>query len=363
MINVFGSSVGKEELAEIKTSLDNQWLGMGKKVEKFEKIFTERLGQKFILIDNCSNGLYLAVKLLNLPIGSEVIVPANTWVSCATAVVLNDCTPVFADCEYMTLNVNHKTIRSVITSKTRAIMIVHYSGYPVNVESLKEFGLPIIEDVAHAVDSKMGGNYCGTRGDIGVFSFDSMKNIACGELGGITCRSPELLEKAVNSRYCGLSKSGLQTSTKKKRWWEYDLNGYCIKQLPNDIAASIGLAQLKKLPLLQKIRKIIYETYQREFGGYEIPDDIRHSYFTYFLRNRRRDELARHLLDNGIYTTVRYQPLHLLFKEFYRNPLPVSEEFGEIGLNLPLHPNLSDKEVDFIIDKIKKFNKNINPGG
>ena len=122
MINVFGSKVGSEELAEIKTSLDNQWLGMGPKVEKFEKIFSERLGQKFILIDNCSNGLYLAVQLLNLPKGSEVIVPANTWVSCATAVVLNGCVPVFADCDYHTLNITDETVSEVITEKTEAIM-------------------------------------------------------------------------------------------------------------------------------------------------------------------------------------------------------------------------------------------------
>jgi len=353
--NVFGSSVGKEELAEIKTSLDNQWLGMGKKVEKFEKIFSQRLGQKFILIDNCSNGLYLAVKLLNLPKGSEVIVPANTWVSCATAVVLNDCIPVFADCEYMTLNVSHKTIRSVITSKTRAIMIVHYSGYPVNVESLKEFGVPIIEDTAHAVDSKMGDKYCGTMGDIGVFSFDSMKNIACGELGGFTA-SDEIIDRAIKSRYCGLTKSGLKASTEKARWWEYEITGYNIKMLPNDIMASIALAQYKKLDKLQARRKEIWERYSTElYWSCQLPNYIRHSYFTFFIYHTKRNQLARYLLDNGIYTTVRYQPLHLLFKKFYKKLLPVTEDFGERGLNLPLHPNLTDKEVEYIIDKVKKF--------
>jgi len=356
MINVFGSCVGEEELKEIRTSLDAQWLGMGPKVDRFEKLFSEKLGQKFILLDNCSNGLYLAVQLLGLPEGSEVVLPANTWVSCATAVVLNGLVPVFADCDYETLNVTRETVADVLTAKTKAIMVVHYAGYPCDVESLKCFGLPVIEDTAHAADSFLNGKHCGTLGDIGVFSFDSMKNIACGELGGFTAKDPELMDRAVKSRYCGLSKSGLQASTEKPRWWEYELNGYCIKQLPNDIAASIGLAQLKKLPELQKKRKAIYERYGQEFGGPDESLDIQHSYFTYFLRDARRDELARYLLDCGIYTTVRYQPLHLLFKEFYRKPLTVSEDFGEHGLNLPLHPNLSDDDVDYIIEKVHEFN-------
>ena len=355
MINVFGSKVGSEELAEIKTSLDNQWLGMGPKVEKFEKIFSERLGQKFILIDNCSNGLYLAVQLLNLPKGSEVIVPANTWVSCATAVVLNGCVPVFADCDYHTLNITDETVSEVITEKTEAIMVVHYGGYPADMEKLKRFNLPIIEDVAHAVSSKIDDTYCGTMGDIGVFSFDSMKNLACGEMGGVTSRSPEILERAISSRYCGLTKSGLQASTDKDRWWEYDLNGYCIKMLPNDISASIGLAQLRKLEDLQDRREELWERYVEHFGGYKIPPNYTHSYFTYWIRHKERDRLARYLLDKGIYTTVRYQPLHLVFKDYYRGILPVCEEFNEHGLNLPLHPNLTDEDFDYIVKTIKEF--------
>ena len=355
MINVFGSCVGKEELEEIKTSIDNQWLGMGQKVEEFERLFTERIGQKFILIDNCSNGLHLAVKLLGLEPGSEVIVPANTWVSCASAIVMNRCVPVFADCDFHTLNVTTETIKKALTSKTKAIMVVHYSGYPVDVEDLKQFNLPIIEDVAHAVDSKLDNTYCGTMGDIGVFSFDSMKNIACGELGGITFKDEALMERAISSRYCGLTKSGLQNATTKDRWWEYDLTGYSIKQLPNDISASIGLAQLRKLKWLQDKREAIWEGYAREFGEDLIPYNIQHSYFTYFIRTSDRDEMARHLLDKGIYTTVRYEPLHKLFKEFYREPLPVAEEFGEKGLNLPLHPNLSWNEVDYIVENVVKF--------
>ena len=105
MINVFGSCVGKEELTEIKTSIDAQWLGIGPKVDRFEKMMADRVDMDFVAVDNCSNALYMAVKLLNLPKGSEVIVPSITWVSCANAVMLAGCRPVFADVDYQTINI------------------------------------------------------------------------------------------------------------------------------------------------------------------------------------------------------------------------------------------------------------------
>ena len=166
-------------------------------------------------------------------------------------------------------------------------------------------------------------------------------------------------------RYCGLVKSGLQASTEKKRWWEYELKEPFIKMLPNDITASIGIAQLRKLDVLQLKRKQIWERYSQALKDLkwlliptDIPKFVKHSYFTYFIKviNGRRDELARYLLDSGIYTTVRYEPLHL-YKQFgSKQKLPVAEKLNEELLNLPLHPNLSNKDVEYIIEKIRGFN-------
>jgi dTDP-4-amino-4,6-dideoxygalactose transaminase len=366
MINVFGSNVGKEELAEVADSIEKQWLGFGNKCQQFEKIFTERLSQPFLLTTCCSNALTMAVKLLDLPPESEIIVATNTWVSCGTAVVLNNCIPVFADCEYGTLNISKRTVKEIITKKTKAIIAVDYGGVPVDIEELKEFGLPIIEDAAHAVAARYKGQWAGTLGDIGVFSFDSMKNIAAGELGGLTCKDEKLYEKAIRHRYCGLTKSGLQASTDKDRWWEYEINNFCPKDLPSDIAACFALAQYKKLKQLQAIRRHIYNTYMEELEPFlylELPDRqpdyITHGYFTIHVRvEGNRDMLARYLFDNGIYTTVRYQPLHTMkgFEKYARQSLPISEAFRENGLNLPLHPNLSYSDVCYIIEKLKSFN-------
>ncbi len=368
MISVFGSKVGQEELNEIKTSIDNQWIGIGPKTDLFEKQFSERLGLKdFLLLDSGSNALYLAIKLLDLPKGSEIILPSFTWISCATAIILNGCVPVFCDVDLDTQNITAEHIAPKITKNTKAIMVVHYAGLPVDMKEIKTFGLPIIEDAAHAVDSKIRSMYCGGRGDIGIYSFDGVKNLAIGEAGGITAQDPELIERGKKLRYCGIEKSGFQASTGKDRWWEYNVVDHMFKMIPDDISASIGIAQLKKLDENQERRKRIWNVYQERLHSYgqdwlinpqEMDPYDQHSYFTYFIRlkNNRRDELAKYLLDNGIYTTLRYQPLHLI--PIYNSThitLRNSEILNGVGLNIPLHPSLSERDVEYIIDKIKIF--------
>lgn len=371
MISVFGSKVGKEELEEIRTSIENQWIGIGPKTNLFEKNFSERLKlNDFVMLDSGSNSLYLAMKLLGLPPGSEIILPTFTWISCATAVILNNCKPVFADIDLETQNITADTIAPVITGKTKAIMVVHYAGKPVKIDRIKEIGLPIIEDAAHAVDSKIGEKYCGSIGDVGVYSFDGVKNLAIGEAGGITSGDSELMKKARALRYCGIEKSGFEASATKRRWWEYNVVGFFPKLIPDDISASIGLAQLKKLDELQKYRKYIWNIYQDEFAKLtwlNIPRDAdsneRHSYFTYFIRlnNDMRDDLAGYLYEKGVYTTLRYQPLHMI--PIYNSThlkLKNSELLNETGLNIPLHPNLSEDDIGYIVKTIKEFGSKYN---
>ena len=178
MINVFGSLVGPEELEEIRSSLEAQWMGIGPKTASFEKSFSQSRGlPDFVLLDSGSNSLYMAVKLLDLPPGCEVIVPSFTWIACAHAVVLSGCVPVFCDVNPDTHNATLSTISAALTKKTKAVMVVHYAGLPVPVEEIAQLGLPIIEDAAHAVDSQRQGRSCGSLGDIGIFSFDAIKNL------------------------------------------------------------------------------------------------------------------------------------------------------------------------------------------
>ena len=365
MINVFGSKVGEEEIQEVVDSMRNQWMGMGPKTKAFELEMAKRLNvDKFLLVDSGSNGLFLALSLLNLPKGSEVIVPSFTWVSCAQVVMMAGCVPVFCDVDIDTQNVSAELIRPQITERTGAIMVVHYAGLPVRMDSIMELGYPVIEDACHAVDSLYKGKACGTIGDVGVYSFDAVKNLSMGEGGGVvSSKHKELMERSDILRYCGIGKSGFEASTHgKERWWEYNIVEPFIKMNPSDIAAGIGLGQLKKIDKLQMYRKKIWDIYQEEFKkvGWVIrPRDAeegdRHSYFTYFIRVPNRDQLAKYLFNEGIYTTLRYHPLHLNPLYQYKKSLPNCERLNEEGLNIPLHPSLSMDDVDKIVESIKNF--------
>jgi dTDP-4-amino-4,6-dideoxygalactose transaminase len=366
MISVFGSLVGDEELAEVRSVLESQWMGLGAVTQRFEEEFAERIGiPGLTMLGSGTDGLYLAVRLLDLPEGSEVIVPSFTWVSCAHAVVLAGCVPVFCDVELETQNVSAATVAPCITPRTGAVMVVHYAGKPVDVPAIAALGLPVIEDCAHAVDSRLGGRPCGVLGDLGVYSFDSVKNLATPEGGGLTAQSAELRERATRLRYCGVAKSGFAAAEAHGgRWWEYDIAVCYPKLIPNDVCAAIGLAQLRKLDANQQRRKAIWDHYQREFADVPwlaIPADAgpdeRHSYFTYAVRVAAgaRDRLATYLFEHGIYTTLRFHPLHLNPVYGSSAKLPVSERLNEEGLCVPLHPRLSDEDVSTVVETVRAF--------
>jgi aminotransferase len=365
LISVFGSKVGAAELREVRDSFRKQWLGIGPKTKAFESAFSERLGLPgLVLLDSGSNSLYMAVKLLRLPPDSEVVVPSFTWIACAHAVVLAGARPVFCDVDLATHNVTAETVAAARTPRTRAVMVVHYAGKPVDLDPIQALGLPVIEDAAHAVDSKRDGRSCGGIGLIGVYSFDSIKNVAMGEGGGLTSRDPEILSRARLLRYCGIGKSGFEASAEKERWWEYNVTDFFPKMLPSDVSAAIGLAQLRSLDRLQAKRKRIWDLYQREFRRLSWlvrPQDAaageRHSYFTYCVRvlGGRRDAFAKYLYSRRIYTTLRYHPLHMNSIYGSAARLPVTEKLNEEALSLPLHPRLSAADVDRIVSAVRAF--------
>lgn len=364
MISVFGSDLGEAEIVGVTDSIERQWVGMGEKVEEFEHQLRDHLGVEDVaLVDSGSNALMLAVKVLDLPPGSEVIVPTVTWVACAHAVRLAGLNPVFCDVDVATGNVTADSVRQRISPRTSAIMVVHYAGRPVDMDEIRAFGLPIIEDAAHAISSSIGDTPCGSLGDIAILSFDPVKNLATSDSGCVAGRA-DLVAQARRLRYCGLEQAGYVASKSRPgRWWEQEIVEAYPRFIPNDVAAAFGLAQLERLPELQARRKSIWETYQSELidiSGLHLPPDAEegtsHSYFTYLVRvENRRDELANELRSKGIYTTFRYQPLHLT--DYYRTDyrLVDSERLNEEGLNLPLHPRLSHSDIEEVVEAVRSF--------
>lgn len=368
MISLFGSNVGDHELAGVEDCMRRQWLGIGEKTAEFERRIAAKCGTPgFVFLDSGSNALHLALRLLDLPEGSEVVLPSFTWIACANAVVLNRLEPVFCDVDLRSCNMRPEDVERRLTPRTSAIMVVHYGGNPVDLDGMRQFGLPIVEDAAHAVDSLYKGRHCGAIGDVGIFSFDAVKNLTTCEGGGVLTHDEEKLERARRLRYCGIAKSGFQSSAQKRRWWEYDVSESFPKMLNTDVNAAVGLAQLERLAEFQERRKALWERYEELLGDDWArewlatiegpPAHARHSYFCYLVRLRfgSRDDLAHFCLDRGVYTSLRFHPLHLNAIYGRGQPLPNCERLNEVALNLPLHHRMELGDVDRVCEVLHEF--------
>jgi len=192
MIQVFKPCIGMEEVEAVKKVLLSGWLGLGPKTKEFEEKFSEFIGVKHVVgLNSCTSALEMALRLLGVEKGDEVIVPTITFVSSGHSVVYNQAKPVFADVDPDTLGISIEDTVRKITPKTKAIIAVHYGGRPVDIDKLKEAvnGIPIVEDVAHACGAKYKGKLCGSLGDIACFSFQAVKNLCMGDGGAISCNN------------------------------------------------------------------------------------------------------------------------------------------------------------------------------
>lgn len=370
MIQVYSNSLGEEELAAISGVFKSKWLGMGSQCAALEKELGEYWGtENVLLLNNCTAGLFISLKALGIVPGDEVIISTANYVGCSNAILDAGAKPVFADVDKDYLNILPEEIARLRTPKTRAVLLLHYGGHACDFNRIREMckGLLIIEDSANSVSSTYQGKACGTLSDAGVFSFDPMKIMVTGDGGALVLKDHKLIEKAKSLRYLGFKQtttSGVDSLKEgNKRWWEFDLDNISGRYISNDIAATIGRIQLKKLPGFIKRRKLIWGFYQNRLSGIsglKLPPeplpDSKSSYYMYWLwADGKRDELAQYLLQKGIYTTFRYFPLHLAPYYNSQQKLKNAESASENVLNLPLHQNLADSEVEHIAQSVKKF--------
>jgi perosamine synthetase len=366
MIQVFKPSTGKEEIEAVAEVLRSGWLGLGPKTTEFEKRFAQYIGANYAIgVNSCTSALDLALKLLSITKGDDVLVPTMTFVSTAHAVAYNLAIPIFCDIDERTLQIDIKEIEKKRTIRTKAVIPVHYSGRPCDMDKIKEAagGLAIIEDAAHACGAEYKGKKCGTLGDIGCFSFHAVKNLAMGDGGALTLNDKKMTQRAKRLRWVGIDKGTWdRTKLDKSYWWKYYVDEIGLKCHMNDIAASIGLVQLGKLEAMNKRRTEIAQMYTREFERIteiEVPvgddKDFKSSWHIYCVKCDKRDDLSVFLQSKGINTGVHYTPIHT-YSCYGNNPsLPVAEQVSERILSLPIYPDLSNDEVQYVIKTIKGF--------
>jgi len=373
MINIFQPQLGNEELEAIKNVFSSNWIGKGKLTSEFEKKFAEHLNTAPSNVRSsncCTEGLFLSMRLFNIKSGDEVIMPTISFVGAGNAVCANNSKPVFCDVDRRTLNVRAHDIEKKITDKTKAIILIHYGGIPCEMDAILELAkannLFVIEDSACSISSKYKGKACGTLGDMGMWSFDAMKILVCGDGSILYLKDEELAQKAEKLMYFGLeSKSGFSNSVDSK-WWAFDLSCYGHRSIMNDITAAMALEQLKKLPDFINTRKRIHDIYSEQLKPLswidlppEIPSYCESSYYFYHIQVNKniRDKLAVFLRENDIYCTFRYYPLHWVKYYCFDEKLENAEDAANTTLCIPIHHSLSDNDIDFIISKIKEFGK------
>lgn len=373
MIPVFKPSYDSEELNALEKTLKSGWVGLGPVTAEFEKAFAQYIGVPYAVGTNsCTASLHLALSMLNLE-GAEVITTPMTFVSTNHAILYNKAKPVFADIEPDTLNIDLRQVESLITPKTKAIMLVHYGGHACDIDGYKELArkhkLHLIEDVAHGCGGEYKGKKLGSFGDLNCFSFHAVKNLATGEGGMITMKEAAWDTALRKRRWMGISKdTWKRTEITKSYSWFYTVEEVGYKYHMSDIQATLGLVQLKKLDRLNDRRRTLglrYTEALRALSWIETPIEkpyAKRSWHNYVIRvkNGKRDELMQSLQEKGISTSVHYFPNHLydLYKPYTRS-LPVAEEAWKEIVTLPLFPDLTEAQVDEIVEQIKVFGKKL----
>ena len=371
MINVYQPTLGKEELEALEKVFESNWLGKGKRVAEFEEKYAEHIksSKDLVLTTNCcSEGLFSSMHLLDIQPGDEVIVPTISFIGVGNAVCAHGAKMVLCDVDPRTLNARAEDIERVITTKTKAILLLHYGGVPCEMDEIialvKKYNLKLIEDGAAGVNSFYKGKAIGTFGDMGMWSFDAMKILVCGDGAMLHFNTPELRRKADRWLYFGLeTKSGYENSVAQK-WWEFDISSFGHRAIMNDITASIALEQLKKIPIYMDKRTHVQRFYDENLAIFSwldlppvLPEYVQTSYYFYHvqIKNGKRDLFAKFLRENGIYTTYRYYPLHRVPGYGVTGNFPNADYAADNTLNLPIHQSISQEELEYIAEKIKKF--------
>ena len=371
-IPLFDTDFGPEELEAVQRPVRAGWLTMGEETLALEAMLRERLGVAHcVAVTNCTAALHMACAALGLGPGDEVLCPTLTFVATANAICYTGATPVF--CESIgehDLNMDPEDARSRITGRTKAIMALHYAGFPCDVDALRgiaeEHGLALIEDCAHAVFSKLGGKLCGTFGDAGCYSFFSNKNATCGEGGAVVTNRDDLAEKFRLLRSHGMT--SLTLDRHKGHAFTYDvlLHGYNYRI--DEIRAALLQAQLAKLDGALERRRNVFLAYERALKqtGVVLP-------FTERARSSDWGDTAVHIMavllppgtdraavmgamkDAGIQTSIHYRPVHLMHAFAGSGvTLPASEGLAARELTLPLFPGMSRSDVLAVAETLRR---------
>ena len=361
----------KEEEAVIDT-LRSKWISTGPKTVKLEEEFCKMLKcQHSLGMANCTVALHLGLMLLGIKEGDEVITPVLTFVATVNAIRYVGATPVFCDIKGIhDLTIDPDRIESLITPKTKAIIVMHYGGFPCDMEKImaiaKKHHLKVLEDACHGPLSEYHGEKLGTIGDIGCFSFFSNKNISTGEGGMLVTNNAEYYQRGKLLRSHGMTSMSYERS--KGHSTTYDVIELGYNYRIDDIHSAIALAQLVKLPddlvKREKIRRRYLENF-KSINRVTVPFATNSNFVSNYIfpivlndsNVELRDDVRNQLHQAGIQTSVHYPSANRfsIYKQYDHGGLENSEYVTDNEITLPMYANLSDDQIDYITDSIRKI--------
>ena len=372
-IPLFKLNYDQTEAAAINEVMTSQWLTAGPKTAEFEQQFSAYLKEETYCcaLSSCTAALHIALLLAGIGHGDEVIIPGLTFVADLNVVQMVGATPVVADSTSLTdWNISVTDIANKITSKTKALIIVHYAGYPCDMTELmtlcKERNILLIEDVAHAVGAEYKKQKCGTFGDMACFSFFSNKNLSIGEGGMLVCRNKDLDTKARLFRSHGMTSMTIDRHEGKTI--SYDVVQPGLNYRIDELRSALGIVQLKKLDNNNKQRKTLSQLYMKHLKQVDhvsLPwqDELKHRTSAYHIfpilldRETNRNKFIHYMKDHGIQTSCHY-PAFKKFS-FYKNIITettnTADDISNRVVTLPLFPSLKKTEIQTITMCIKNY--------
>jgi len=372
-IQLFKLNYDGRESQAVKDVVDSGWITMGEKTKAFESAFsTVHNDVLCTAVSSATAALHMSLLALGIKEGDEVIIPALTFVADINVVRIVGATPVLADCEsYDDWNISARTIEKVITSKTKAVIVVHFAGYPCQMDEIvklcKEKGIALIEDCAHAPGAKYKGQAVGTFGAYGCFSFFTNKNLSVGEGGMLTTKDKDLDQQAKYFRSHGMT--ALTLDRHKGRAITYDVAQSGLNYRIDEMRSALGLVQLDKLADANKKRKALVERYVDRLSdvkGITLPflaleniEAVYHIMPILLDEGIDRVALIGKLKEDGIQSSIHYPAFKdfTAFKDIGLNEAPTAEDIAKRELTLPLYPTMSLDEVDLVCNSLVEFLK------
>lgn len=362
-IPFFNTYIDPSAFSIIKKTLETTFISEGKIVAEFEsKLENFGLSHPFA-VNSGTSALHLALLLAGVKKGDEVIIPAQTFVATALAVLYVGAKPVFADIEYETGNISVQSIEKKITKKTKAIIPVHWAGYPVDLKSISKLAsahkLVVIEDAAHALGATYKGKKIGSISPFTCFSFQAIKHLTTGDGGAVACKTASLEKRGKSLRWFGIDRDHAAPTLLGER--EYVLEEIGYKYHLNDYAASLGIANFSTLQKRLNRRKKIAKQYSKSFEKmngitpFTYESGRESSWWIYGVHVEKRDNFINALRDRGVSTSVVHQRIdkHPIFGGLNKN-LENQREFDKTQIHLPVYDQLSDAQVEHIIKSVQK---------